>query len=78
MRSLAVLVVAVGLVTGLAACRYPSTLGDLRADLLMGDAGVSSNTLAAKAQRSTRTCLKNAREVRSPSIMVRFLDMYTH
>jgi protein involved in polysaccharide export with SLBB domain len=42
----AVLVIAVGLVAGFAACRYPSNLGDLRPNLLVADAG-ASNTLAA-------------------------------
>ncbi|MDP1826697.1 MAG: polysaccharide biosynthesis/export family protein [Archangium sp.] len=42
----AVLVIAAGLVTGFAACRYPSNLGDLKPNLLMADAG-ASNTLAA-------------------------------
>ncbi len=46
MRPLVVLMIALGLVTELAACRYPSNLGDLRPDLLITDAGVSSNTLA--------------------------------
>jgi polysaccharide export outer membrane protein len=47
MRSLVVLMVSLGLVTGFAACRYPSTLGDLKPGLLMGDAGVNSSLLAA-------------------------------
>lgn len=47
MRALVVLMISVGLVAGFAACRYPSSLGDLKPDLLLTDAGVSSNTLAA-------------------------------
>ncbi|MDP2275892.1 MAG: polysaccharide biosynthesis/export family protein [Archangium sp.] len=46
MRPLMVLMIAGGLVTGSAACRYPSNLGDLKPNLLLTDAGVS-NTLAA-------------------------------
>jgi polysaccharide export outer membrane protein len=39
------LAIAVGLVLGFAACRYPSNLGDLRPNLLIADAG-AVNTLA--------------------------------
>ncbi len=46
MRALMVLMIAVGLVTGFTACRYPSNLGDLKPNLLLTDAG-ASNTLAA-------------------------------
>ena len=45
MRPLMLLMIAVGLVAGFAACRYPSNLGDLKPNLLLTDAG-ASNTLA--------------------------------
>ena len=47
MRPLVVLLFALGLVAGFGACRYPSNLGDLKPGLLLADAGVSNNTLAA-------------------------------
>lgn len=47
MRALVVLMISLGLVLGLQACRYPgSNIDGVKADQLMSDAGVS-NTLAA-------------------------------
>ena len=47
MRALVVVGIAAGLVMGFAGCRYPSTLGALKPDLLIADGGAGSNTLAA-------------------------------
>jgi protein involved in polysaccharide export with SLBB domain len=48
MRAAVILLVASSFVAGFEACRFPSSnLGDLNPNLLIGDGGVSSSTLAA-------------------------------